>query len=142
MLLRAILRPNREPASRLAWVIVILILPIVGVIAYLLLGEARISISRRQRGREIDSRLPLPAADPSSVRVLAKGAYNAPFALARTVDGLGPTGSNRATLAADSNVAIDEMVADIDAATQSVHLCAYIWPVSYTHLTLPTTERV
>jgi len=127
VLLRAILRPNREPASRLAWVIVILILPIVGVIAYLLLGEARISISRRQRGREIDSRLPLPAADPSSVRVLAKGAYNAPFALARTVDGLGPTSGNRATLAADSNVAIDEMVADIDAATQSVHLCAYIW---------------
>jgi len=127
VLLRAILRPHREPASRLAWVIVIIIVPIAGVIAYLLLGEARMSISRRLRGREIDSHLPRPPADASCARALAKGAYEAPFALARTVDGLGPTSRNSAILAADSNVAIDEMVADIDAATKSVHLCAYIW---------------
>ena len=117
VLMRAILRPNREPASRLAWVIVILIVPIVGVVAYLLLGEARISFIRRQRGREIDSRLPRPAAELATARALAKGAYAAPFALARTVDGLGPTGGNSATLAADSNAAIDAMVADIDAAS-------------------------
>jgi cardiolipin synthase len=48
-LMRAILRPNREPASRLAWVIVILVVPIIGLIAYLLLGEARISYYRRER---------------------------------------------------------------------------------------------
>jgi cardiolipin synthase A/B len=30
-------------------------------------------------------------------------------------------------LAADSNAAIDSMVADIDAATSTAHLCAYIW---------------
>ena len=127
VLLRAILRPHREPASRLAWVIVILVLPIVGVIAYLLLGEARISRSRRELGREIDRRLPRPDADAAIARALARGPYGPPFALAATVDDLGPTGGNCATLAADSNAAIDEMVADIDAATSSVHLCAYIW---------------
>ncbi len=127
MLSRAILRPNREPASRLAWVIVILIVPIVGILSYLLLGEARISRKRRQLGREIDSRLPIPPADESSARTLLKGAYGPPFALARTVEGLGPTSGNTAVLAADSNAAIDAMVADIDAASSSVHLSAYIW---------------
>jgi len=127
VLMRAILRPNREPASRLAWVIVILVVPVVGLIAYLLLGEARISNSRRERGREIDASLPRPAADASTARTLAKGAYSSPFAFARSIDGLGPTGGNSALLAADSNAAIDAMVDDMDAASISIHLCTYIW---------------
>jgi cardiolipin synthase len=126
-LMRAILRPNREPASRLAWVIVILVVPIIGLIAYLLLGEARISYSRRQKGREIDAILPRPTSDAASAQALESGAYVSPFALARSINGLGPTGRNRALLAADSNAAIDAMVVDIDAASSSVHLCTYIW---------------
>lgn len=125
VLARAILRPHREPASRLAWVMIILVAPIVGMVAYLLLGETRVGLTRRTK--VIDDALPRPAADKSVAGQLAKGSYGAPFALARTVDRLGPTGGNRAHLAADSNAAIDEMVADIDAAKHNVHLCAYIW---------------
>ena len=58
ILIRAILRPHRDPASRLAWVVVIVVLPIAGIIAYLLLGEIRISNARRERGREVDRGLP------------------------------------------------------------------------------------
>ena len=121
VLMRAILRPNREPASRLAWVIVILVVPIVGLIAYLLLGEARISSSRRQKGREIEANLPRPSPDAASERALAEGAYTSPFALARSINGLGPTGGNSARLTADSNATVDAMVEDIDAASSSVH---------------------
>ena len=127
VLMRAILRPNREPASRLAWVIVIVVVPVIGFFAYLLFGEARISNSRRERGRAIDARLPRPAGDEASARILAKGAYASPFAFARSINGLDPTGGNRALLAADSNAAIDAMVEDMDAATSSIHLSAYIW---------------
>ncbi len=127
VLMRAILRPNREPASRLAWVIVIIVVPIVGLVAYLLLGEARISNSRRQKGREIDASLPRPAADATAARTLSESAYSSPFDLARSIDGLGPTGGNSARLAIDSNAAIDAMVDDIDAASSTIHLCAYIW---------------
>ena len=42
-------RPHREPASRVAWVVVILVLPIVGILAYVLLGET--SIGRRRVAR-------------------------------------------------------------------------------------------
>jgi cardiolipin synthase len=127
VLMRALLRPHREPASRLAWVIVILIVPVVGLISYLLLGETRVSLARRQRGRDIDADLPRPAGDNEIIHRLGDGYYGAPFALCRSINGLDPSGGNRARLAADSNVAIDEMVEDIDAASNNVHLCAYIW---------------
>ena len=126
ILLRAILRPHREPSSRLAWVVVIVVAPIVGVLAYLLIGEVRISNKRREKGRSIDLELPRPFADDGAVGELNE-IYAAPFALGRSVNSLGTTGGNSAHLAADSNVAIDEIVADIDTARQTVHLCAYIW---------------
>ena len=127
VLFRALIRPHRQPASRLAWIIVIIIAPVVGMIAYLLIGEAWVSPARRARGREIDESLPLPPADEASARSLAAGPHGAPFAYARSVNGLGPTGGNAARLARDSNAAIDEMVADIDAAQRHVHACFYIW---------------
>src|SRR6478672_9527521 len=127
ILVRAILRPHREPASRIAWAVVIVALPIAGIISYLLIGEVRISLKRRVRGREIEARLPKPPGDGDLASRLDAGFYDAPFALARSINELPPTSGNKVSLAADSNVAIDEMVDDINAATTTVHLCAYIW---------------
>src|SRR5438309_2903995 len=124
---RALLRPHREPASRLAWIIAILALPIAGVVLYLLLGETRISGPRRTRGKEINARLPRPPGNYERKRDQASDAHWAPFALARTVNHLDATAGNCARLASDSNTAIDEMVADVDAARETVHGCFYIW---------------
>jgi len=126
-IIRALLRPHREPASRLAWIIAVLALPIVGVILYLFLGEARISGPRRDRGREINARLPRPSGNYDCTHEQVGGAHWSPFALARTVNKLDPTCENNARLAADSNAAIDEMVADIETARETVHGCFYIW---------------
>ena len=123
---RALLRPHREPASRLAWIIAILALPVVGILLYLLFGETRISGPRRTRGREVSSRLARPPGDQCQADQ-AMGGHWAPFALARSVNGLEPTCGNSARLVADANVAIDEMVADIDTAERHVHGCFYIW---------------
>jgi cardiolipin synthase len=125
VLLRAILRPHREPASRLAWVIIILVAPIIGTIAYLLLGETR--VRRRRFGELVDKGLPRPASDAALIRRIDRSNHGAPFALARTVNGIGPTAGNNATLAADSDSAIDSMVADVDSAQRHVHLTTYIW---------------
>src|SRR3954452_21807269 len=122
VLIRAILRPHREPASRIAWAVVIVALPVGGVLAYLLLGEVRISLKRRLKGREIEASLPRPPGNGELAEDISSGFYQAPFALARSINGLPPTSGNRVTLAADSNVAIDEIVADIDAASSTVHL--------------------
>lgn len=127
VLLRALLKPQREPASRIAWFFAILVLPVVGVVAYLMVGEARVSARRRARYAAIEARLPRPGGDPEAARALAGGAYAAPFALARAVNGLPPTLGNRATLADDSGDAVRRMIADIDGAQDTVHLCFYIW---------------
>lgn len=127
ILLRALLRPQREPASRIAWFMTILLLPVIGALLYLLIGEARISQRRRDRFARIDQALPRPGGDPEAARLLAQSPYSAPFALARTVNGLPPTLGNQATLAPDNNAAIAGMIADIDAAQSTVHFCFYIW---------------
>ena len=127
VLVRAILRPHREPASRIAWAVIIVALPVVGLLAYLLLGEVRISLKRRVRGREIEAKLPRPPGDEALAEKIGAGFYRAPFALGRSINDLPPTDGNSVTLAADSNAAIDAMIEDIDAASSTVHLCAYIW---------------
>jgi cardiolipin synthase len=124
-LLRAILRPHREPASRLAWVIIIIVAPVIGTIAYLLLGETR--VRRRRFGELIDRGLPRPRKDPAVIERLDESSYAAPFAFARSINGLPPTAGNSASLAPDSNSAIDQMIADVDAARNHVHVTTYIW---------------
>lgn len=126
VLVRAILRPHREPSSRLAWAVVIIVAPILGLVAYLLLGEVRISLRRREKGQAIEAALPRPEGDEAA-RTVEDGFYRGPFTLAESINKLAPTSGNVATLAVDSNAAIESMVADIDAATQTVHLLTYIW---------------
>ncbi len=38
LITRVLVRPNREPALRLAWIVVILAVPILGILAYVFLG--------------------------------------------------------------------------------------------------------
>ena len=46
---RVILRPHREPASRIAWIVVMIAVPVIGILTYILLGET--SIGRRRVSR-------------------------------------------------------------------------------------------
>jgi cardiolipin synthase len=135
-LMRALLRPHRDPAARLAWVIALLLLPVIGILLYLLLGETRISPGRRALGRKVDTQLPTPPGDKPAARKLISEAHWAPFALAGSVNGLDPTCGNYAHLALDSDAAIDEMIADVDAAERHVHGCFYIWLADHSGLKL------
>jgi cardiolipin synthase len=36
LIIRVLLRPHRQPASRIAWIVVILALPVLGMLAYIL----------------------------------------------------------------------------------------------------------
>src|ERR1700678_2438319 len=74
IVLRAITRPDRTPASRVAWIAVIMCLPVIGVVAYLFLGETSIGRERARRLRDAESRLAAPS--------VAGGAAAAPGATA------------------------------------------------------------
>ena len=133
--LRAITRPDRTPASRVAWIAVIMCLPVIGVVAYLFLGETSIGRERAHRLRDADSRLAAPSGagakpdDPVAASVSD---------LCRSINGFGPTPGNRVVLlgdlgasptepARDCDAAIKGLIGAFDAATEHIHLSFYIW---------------
>jgi cardiolipin synthase len=127
--IRAILRPNREPSARTAWVLVILAVPTIGLIAYMLFGETNIGQRRLERYRRAVRIVASRAAEG-----LRTGDYGqvAPqhrhlFRLCETINGLGPLPGSRGRLLADASATFDALEADIDAARDSVHLVFYIW---------------
>jgi cardiolipin synthase len=128
---RAVLRPHREPASRVAWVVVILVLPLAGIVAYVLLGETSIGRRRVARAREVRGRLSDLAEAPSAGTAILQpevpDRYAPLFRVGHSVNGFEPVGGNRGRLLPDSNAAIESLVADIDAAKEHVHLSFYIW---------------
>lgn len=128
---RAILRPHRQPASRIAWVVVILVMPFVGIVAYLLLGETNIGRKRVARMREVLAWLPdaqsLPGTDQGAVKGEIPDRYSPLFIVGQSINGYRPVGGNQARLLRDSRATISQLVQDIDAAREHVHVNFYIW---------------
>ncbi|MFG1203389.1 cardiolipin synthase [Xanthobacter aminoxidans] len=126
--IRALLRPHREPASRMAWVLVILLAPVVGMLAYVLFGEVNLGRKAVESLRAAVAALP-PAegvAGPSAEAELPE--RHVPlFRVGQSVNHFLPVEGNRAELLPDSAATIASMVQDIDAARQSVHVLFYIW---------------
>ena len=128
---RILTRPNREPSARIAWVAVVFALPLVGVLGYVLLGETSIGRGRVERRSTITAKLSDQLKFPKYAH-LTKGAdipvqFRSIFRLGESVSGLPVVGGIAAELMENSDTTIDRMVADIDAATDHVHLIFYIW---------------
>ena len=121
-IIRILLRPNREPSSRVAWMVVILALPLLGIIVYLLLGETNIGRTRVEQMRKVIAAMPdvnhLAGADAADLHDDIRPNYVHLFQAGKTVNGFNPVEGNRGQLMADSKAAIDSIVADIDAAQQ------------------------
>ena len=91
---RAILRPHREPASRVAWVVVIVVVPVIGMIAYVLLGETNIGRRRVARVREVLAAMPevaqSPGIDAPNLQPKIPETYAHLFRLGHSVNGFAP----------------------------------------------------
>jgi hypothetical protein len=112
-IVRVLLRPHRDPASRIAWIVVILALPVVGIVAYLLLGETNIGRKRVERMKTVFAALPsiasTPGFDAPNVRPEIHERHLPLFKVGQSISGFEPVGGNHASLMADSNAAIDAM---------------------------------
>ena len=127
---RVILRPHREPASRIAWIVIIIVLPVAGMVAYLFLGETNIGRRRVRRIREVLADLPNTADAPgfdAALQPQIPESYAHLFRVGRSVNGFEPLGGNRGRLLANSNSSIESLVTDIDSAGDHVHVIFYIW---------------
>src|SRR4026207_1415558 len=121
---RVILRPHREPASRVAWIFVMIVLPVIGSVAFVLFGETNIGRRRVSRLCAVLAGMPdltkAPGMDSPNLQPKIPETYAHLFRLGHSVNGFEPVGGNRASLLADSNAAIESMVADIDASQDHV----------------------
>jgi cardiolipin synthase len=131
LIVRVLLKPHRDPTARLTWVIVIIALPIGGIIGYVLLGETKIGHRRAERMRRVLEQMPsvraAPGADAPSLAPQIPEAHAHLFHVGRSISGFEPIGGNQASIPDDSNAVIAALVADIDAASDHVHLLFYIW---------------
>ena len=119
---------RRSPNAARAWLLLILVLPVVGVALYSIFGRAYLPAKRRARQGEANAfirKARLGAGTPNVVEV--EDARRATAMLAAGLGTFPVLGGNRAELIDDYQGFIDRLVADIDAARESVDLLFYIF---------------
>lgn len=120
---------RRRPASTVAWLLVLLLLPVVGLPVYLLIGRRRVRRAKRMR-RELainpleamqDLRIvhEIPAELPPHIAGLVRLAQRTSLAAVRRADDV--------ELYSESGPAFEAMLDAIDGAAHRIHLEFYIW---------------
>jgi len=128
--LRVLSREYLSPVKRLAWFMVLAVLPFIGVAGYVLFGEARI-LNIKTKQSEIFNRIgklePDIIGDNDQLKGAVDPSYRAAFQYAQSMNGFGLTLGNRAELMPDDKTARRRMIEDIDAAKTSINIMYYIW---------------
>ena len=127
---RVVLR--RSPVGfTLAWLSIILLVPILGALIYLVLGERRLGTRRAKRTAEL--REPynqwlagLSADFPNDDTNLSESSIGL-RKQARNATGMPALPGNTLELLDGAEAIFDRMIADLEAATSSIHLEFYIW---------------
>lgn len=129
--LRILLRDDLSPPARLAWFIVLNVLPYIGSLIYFLFGEIDIGNRAHKRHDQVFAEINTKASrfmgEAGNSCELIEQIYRPAFQYAASINGFHPVGGNTAQLMADGEATLNHLVADIDAATNHVHLLYYIW---------------
>ena len=128
--IRVIMRRNTVGYT-LAWLAVILLVPLLGAVIYMLFGERRLGSRRAKRIEELrapyQAWLHSLAEDfPCEDSGLQPAAVNLRH-LARGTVGIPALPGNTLQLLEEQDAFFDSLIADIDGAASSVHLQFYIW---------------
>lgn len=129
--LRVLARQDLSAPARLAWMVVLFLLPYFGVAIYWMFGEVHLGRHFAQKHKHIKKKLhahsPEVLGCESSLYEAIKPEYRAAFSYAAGVTGFYTTVGNHAELMADASETRQRMLADFDAATDHIHILSYIW---------------
>ena len=131
-----IVAENRRPQSAFAWLFLFLTLPVGGLVIYILFGRMRGGVGRTRKlvrqdegnqrngvraaaQHEHDRAMERFANRPPLVRQMANLAYAACGALVTT--------SNHVEVLEDARAKYPRLLADLEAARETIHLQYYIW---------------
>lgn len=123
---------NRRPAPvTLAWLLLLLFVPVISGLMYLLIGERRMGVRRLRRYEDVSRRVAIDLATDWNRAGLDASGIEGPFAtIARYgagVTGVPPLRGNRVTLLPDNDSMLASIVSDIQRAKHHVHLQTFIW---------------
>jgi cardiolipin synthase A/B len=123
---------RRRPSSQtMAWILVIVGLPIIGTVLYLMVGEIKLGSARIRRHREIMDRIeaspPFVAADHSALAPTLPRDLQQIATLGEAVSEVDALGGNTLGLLGDSDLWLDGLIGDIDSAEFHCHLLFYIY---------------
>lgn len=128
-----VLGRRRTPASAMAWLILIFLHPVIGLIFYMLLGSTRLEQHTQRKHGDILEKLRASRA-ARRFQVVRTGADPSadeeagPVVLQiQKISGMPLTEGNAVKFIAASNAVIDALVADINAAQCHVHVMVYIF---------------
>ena len=138
-----VLRTRKEPMAMLAWVLGILLVPLLGVGFYFLIGERRVKRrvhrKRRRRGMELISRAIASASRQEGLDAYTVGGTDLPALLCMD-EGLRPlaaisarlgefqlTSGNRVKAFTCAQEVYDDLLREIDRAEHHIHLEYYIF---------------
>lgn len=129
--MRILLRHDLSPPARMAWFVVLNLLPIIGSALYFLFGEIDLGHRANKRHRQVFDALRAKTAEalgrPEAAERLIDPLYRPAFQYAASINGFETVPGNRAELMQDAEASTEAIVRDIDQATERVSVLAYIW---------------
>lgn len=124
---RVMLKPRMAASVRLAWILVIEIVPVGGILAWALFGEVRMRRADRQRAADMRDAITQHWEDAPFKAENLPQQVAAVSAQARATGGFLPHQGNRLRLLPEGDEAMTEMASAINAAGYSVVILFYIW---------------
>lgn len=122
---------RRPVGDSLAWLTVVLVFPIFGAFIYLLFGELRLGNRRALWVARVTEpfRRWIVAVDERKFRDWSRlaGDYEPLARIAEKTVGVPPLPGNQFEMLADTDLFVQTLLRDIDAAEQSCHMEFYIW---------------
>ena len=134
ILIPTVIAQRRESGATLAWVLVIVLVPFLGLLGFWLFGTTPLYLRRRKR-RKVEEKLAsdLERVQPSlNTTAQIHGIPPSLLTLVEKLDDNGPVGGNAVEVMRDGKRVFNVLEAAMDAATQHIHLLYYIWEVDGT----------
>jgi cardiolipin synthase len=119
---------NRKPQTAAAWLLAIFLLPYVGILVFLLIGNTKLSKRRREKQHEISAYIleTTEGIERASLERPLPSWLHSIVELNRTLGSMPLVGGNSADLFTDSDASLRAMTDAVAGATRYVHAEFYI----------------
>lgn len=119
---------NRRPTAGMAWLLAIFLIPYIGVLAFLLIGNPKLPRKRRKKQYDINVYIRQTTRDlvKANLTSNAPAWFRSVVTLNRNLGSMPLQGGNTAHLIGDYEASLHAMADDVDRATSFVHVEFYI----------------